>query len=309
MYAREENITAFNLFDRDTVLHLRVPFSFYLLPVFWCGLSQASTLHLTNTIIVFVALHLFIYPGSNIYNSFMDKDTGSIGGLKEPPPATRKLYYASIVVDIAGLALCSLAGWQNVLVMMGYVAFSKAYSWERTRLKKYGYLGWASVMFFQGGYTYMLANMAAEDVHGLSWFTVKNIECMVFASLIIGGYYPLTQIYQHEEDSSRGDLTISYKLGIRGTFIFAALLFLVGTFIVYHYFTTYYSNSHFFVFMSCLLPVVGYFGYWFTRTLRDNRYADYDHAMRMTRLSALCMVVCYTILLWLNVSSGRLQLL
>jgi 1,4-dihydroxy-2-naphthoate octaprenyltransferase len=245
MYAEKENITPLNIFDRDTLLHLRVPFSFYLLPVFCFGISQSAHIYLTNTAIVFIALHLFIYPGSNIYNSYMDKDTGSIGGLKEPPPVTRKLYYASIVVDVAGLLICSLTGWQNVLVMAGYTAFSKAYSWDGIRLKKYGYLGWASVMFFQGGYTFMLANMAAENAQNLAWFTPKHLESMLFASLIIGGYYPLTQIYQHDEDNERGDLTISYKLGIIGTFLFAGILFLAGSGVLLHYCYTYYTMAHF----------------------------------------------------------------
>src|SRR5579871_667568 len=88
-----KNTGLFTIFDRDTVLHLRVPFSFYLLPVFCFGISQAATIHVTDTWIVFIALHLLIYPGSNVYNSYMDKDTGSIGGLEHPPPVTPKLYY------------------------------------------------------------------------------------------------------------------------------------------------------------------------------------------------------------------------
>src|SRR4051794_24500682 len=142
-----KNLTLRSIFERDTILHLRIPFSYFLLPIFIFGISQASTIHLAQTIIVFIALHLFIYPGSNIYNSYMDKDTGSIGGLKNPPPVTKKLYYASIIFDTAGLLVCSLAGWQNMLIMAGYVAFSKAYSWYGIRLKKYTYLGWVSVMF------------------------------------------------------------------------------------------------------------------------------------------------------------------
>jgi 1,4-dihydroxy-2-naphthoate octaprenyltransferase len=295
-----KNISLVSLFDRDTLLHLRVPFSFYLLPVFWFGISQAPHIELKSAVIVFIALHLFIYPGSNIYNSFMDKDTGSIGGLKNPPPATPKLYYASIVVDIAGLALPAIAGWEMSLLLAGYVAFSKAYSWTRIRLKKYGYSGWASVMFFQGGYTYMMASMATEGHITAAWFSPKNLECMLFASLIIGGYYPLTQIYQHEEDSERGDLTISYHLGIKGTFVFALIMFLCGAGVVFHYFSTYYDTTHFLVFLGCIAPVLGYFLYWFGKTLKDKSYANYDHSMRMTQLSAVCMVVCFTIIMYLN---------
>jgi 1,4-dihydroxy-2-naphthoate polyprenyltransferase len=289
-----------SVFDRDTVLHLRIPFSFFLLPVFCFGISQVANFHSADTVIVFIALHLFIYPGSNVYNSYMDKDTGSIGGLEHPPPVTGKLYVASIIFDIAGLLLCSLSSWQNAMVMAGYVGFSKAYSWHGIRLKKYGLAAWASVMFFQGGYTFMLANMAAAGDVSLQWFTLKNIEGMVISSLLIGGFYPLTQIYQHDEDSSRGDFTISYKLGVTGTFIFTAVLFICGTLVAYHYFNQYYGISHFFIFLACLLPAVGYFSYWFVKTYRNSAFADYHHAMRMNKVGSLCMIICFSIIFYLN---------
>ena len=292
------NITS--IFDHDTILHLRIPFSFFLLPVFCFGVSQASTIRITDTLIVFFAMHLLIYPGSNVYNSYMDKDTGSIGGLEHPPPVTPKLYYASIIFDIAGLSICALSSWQNALVMAGYVAFSKSYSWHGIRLKKYAYLAWASVMFFQGGYTFMLAHMAAEGNVSIQWFTTKNIECMVISSLLIGGFYPLTQIYQHDEDSQRGDFTISYRLGIIGTFIFTAVLFLCGTVIAYNYFTAYNALSHFIIFLACLLPAVAYFAYWFVITSKNRARADYTHAMRMNKVASLCMIICFTIILYLN---------
>ena len=300
MNTAKENITLSNLFTRDTVAHLRIPVSFFLLPVFCFGVSQAFSIYVTNTIIVFIALHLFIYPASNIYNSYMDKDTGSIGGLENPPPVTRKLYYASIIFDIAGLLLCAFAGWQNVLVMAGYIAFSKSYSWYGIRLKKYTYLGWFSVMFFQGGYTYMLANMAAVNQFGSNWFTPKNLECMLFASLIIGGSYPLTQIYQHGEDSQRGDFTISYRLGIMGTFIFTAAFFSAGAIVALHYFISYYTLLQFFIFLSCLSPVMIYFSLWFWKTAKNKKFADYRHAMFMNKISAVCMVICFTIILIIN---------
>lgn len=293
-----------SLFDRDTILHLRIPFSYFLLPVFFFGISQAPYIHVTNTLIVFVALHLFIYPGSNVYNSYMDKDTGSIGGLKNPPPVTRRLYYASIVFDVAGLLLCSVTGWRNTLIMAGYVAFSKAYSWYGIRLKKYTYLSWISVMFFQGGYTYMLANIAAQnhgDISvGLEWFTSKNLEAMLFASLIIGGSYPLTQVYQHEEDSSRGDFTISYRLGIIGTFIFSSVLFVAGTATILHYFTAYYSLSQFFTYLACTAPVLVYFTYWFAGSVRNRQFADYGHSMLMNKISSTCMIICFAIIFIMN---------
>jgi 1,4-dihydroxy-2-naphthoate polyprenyltransferase len=292
--------TAF--FDRDTLLHLRLPFSFFLLPIFCFAISQSESINLRNTLLVFISLHFFIYPGSNSYNSYMDEDKGSIGGLKNPPPVTRKLYHVSIFFDAAGLLLCLLIHWKMMLLMLIYIGVSKAYSWKKIRLKKYGYTGWLVVMLFQGGYTFLLVNMASESNFDLSWFSNKNIECMLIASLLIGGYYPLTQIYQHEEDSSRGDLTISYKLGITGTFVFTGIMFLIACIVAYHYFVSFYDLRQFFIFIYCLVPVILYYLYWFIKTIKDKSNANYSNAMRITFISSACMIVCFSIIFFLNQS-------
>lgn len=288
------------IFDRDTVRLLRIPFSFFLLPIFIFGISQAAAIDWVDTSILFVILHLFIYPGSNAYNSYMDKDKGSIGGIKAPPPVTQNLYIASMIFDATGLLLSFIIGWKMVLLVAIYVIVSKAYSWHRIRLKKYGVLSWIVVVLFQGAYTYMVVNMTAASNFDWDWFTQKNIGCMCIATLLIGAFYPLTQVYQHQEDRERGDITISYKLGVMGTFIFAAILFLLASGVGYFYFSTYYSLGHFTIFNVCLLPVTGYFLYWFYQSWRDRSRADFTHTMRMTLVSSTCMIVCFTVLFFLN---------
>ncbi len=289
-----------NIFDRDTILHLRIPFSLFLFPIFCFALSQTAVIDWFNTAIIFISLHFFIYPGSNVYNSYMDDDKGSIGGLKNPPPATIKLYYASIIFDIIGLLLCLFVNGWLALMMLIFVLVSKAYSWRGIRLKKYGILSWLIVMVFQGGFTFLIVHMSSSDSFNIAWFNLKNIESMMIASLLIGGFYPLTQIYQHEEDSRRGDFTISYRLGIIGTFIFSALLFLLANLVGYFYFLTFYSIQYFLILNICLLPVIVYFLYWFVKTMGNKQLVDFTHAMRMTILSSLCMIVCFTIIFFLN---------
>ncbi|MBC8046441.1 MAG: UbiA prenyltransferase family protein [Fimbriimonadaceae bacterium] len=288
------------IINRDTLLHLRLPFSYFLFPIYCFGISQTDSINWFNSIMVFIVLHFFIYPGSNVYNSFMDEDTGSIGVLKNPPPVTRKLYYASIICDSVGLLLCVLIGWEMFLLMILYIAASKIYSWKRTRIKKYAYGGWALVILFQGAYTFLLVHMSAENNFSLDWFTSKNIFCMLLATLLIGGYYPLTQIYQHTEDKLRGDITISYRLGIYGTFIFTGILFLLACAVAFYYFTNWYYFKQFILFMACLFPVILYYFYWFAKTLNDKKHADFSHTMRMTFISSTCMIICFIILFFLN---------
>ena len=286
--------------NKDVWHHLRLPFSYFLLPIFCFALSQSQLINTYNAVLVFIALHFFIYPGSNSYNSYMDKDTGSIGGLKEPPPVTRNIYYASIVCDCIGLFISLLINFKMFVLILVYIGVSKAYSWTGIRLKKYTWSGWMVVILFQGGYTYMLVKMCCDNRFDTGWFTHENYMGIIMATLLIGGYYPLTQIYQHQEDSERGDVTISYRLGVMGTFIFSALLFMAATAVAYFYFNTYYSNSHFFVFVLSLLPISVYFIYWIAITYQNKQLADYEHTMRMTLISSTCMIICFGILFYLN---------
>jgi len=56
---------------------------------------------------------------------------------------------------------------------------------------------------------------------------------MSVASFFIGSVYPLTQIYQHETDKNDGVISISYKLGYNGTFVFSVYYFSVATVFLY----------------------------------------------------------------------------
>jgi 1,4-dihydroxy-2-naphthoate polyprenyltransferase len=286
---------------KDIFLHLRLPFSYFLLPVYFFALSQAETIVIQNCILLFIALHFFIYPGSNLYNSFMDKDTGSIGALKNPPPATRDLYYASIFFDLAGLLILLPAGITVIFLTIIYILVSKAYSWDKTRIKKYPYSGWLVVILFQGGYTFMLTGMIATENVSLEWFTDKNLFGMLISTLLIGAYYPITQIYQHKQDSERGDFTISYKLGVNGTFIFCLFLFITSSLIALYYFITFYSISHFYIFIISLLPAILFFLWWFKKSIKNQAAVNFENTMRMTAVSSTCMLVAFIMLLVLNV--------
>ena len=82
------------------------------MPVFLFALATASNLELNKSILVFVIIHLFLYPASNGYNSYFDKDEQSIGGLKNPPPVNKGLYYLSLAFDLVALLLGLFIGWE-----------------------------------------------------------------------------------------------------------------------------------------------------------------------------------------------------
>ncbi len=69
---------------RSTIQLLRFHFSFFLMPVYWYALSQVVNPNGFRAIFIFFILHLLIYPSSNGFNSYMDRDEGSVGGIRSP---------------------------------------------------------------------------------------------------------------------------------------------------------------------------------------------------------------------------------
>ena len=68
------------MLTRSTWLHLRIPFSYFLMPVFFFALGISPNLVESRLLWLFLIVHLFLYPASNGYNSYFDKDVKSIGG-------------------------------------------------------------------------------------------------------------------------------------------------------------------------------------------------------------------------------------
>ena len=77
------------------------------MPVFWFGLSALrEPFSGWRAVGVFVVLHLLAYPASNGYNSYYDRDEGSIGGLRTPPKVSPELLHLVWLFD----ALAVLGG-------------------------------------------------------------------------------------------------------------------------------------------------------------------------------------------------------
>lgn len=291
-----KQIPVISWFDKSTIKHLRLPFSFFLMPVFLFALSQAATIDWHSTIIAFVILHLFIFPSSNGYNSYQDKDETSIGGLKYPPKVTENLFYATLLLDIVAL-LCGLfvSIYFSFFVMI-FVIMSRAYSYRNIRLKKYAVIGFLTVFIFQGAFVYLIAYSAIAGT-SVEIYSFNNILCMSVASLFIGSIYPLTQIYQHQADKKDGVISISYKLGYIGTFIFSAILFSIATIILFYYFNSKNQQVALMIFLLIMMPVVTKLSIWFNKVRKDSANANFENTMTMNLLTSACMNSYFLILI------------
>ncbi len=266
----------------STIQLLRFQFSFFLMPVFWLSLSQVNNIDSTSTILVFFILHLLVYPASNGYNSYMDRDTGSIGGIKNPKQPTRQLYLVTVFMDLAALA-CSLyiSSW-FFLGILAFITASRAYSYRGIRLKKYPVTGYLTVIFCQGGLIFFLV------MHGCSVSRTLDIPLLgvLAASLLIGGFYPLTQVYQFIQDKQDGIITLSYKLGYRGTFLFTSVIYATAMIVLAIYLHTNNNLNGFFIIQLFFIPVLVFFSWWFYKVYHDVREASFVNSMRMNLLAS-----------------------
>lgn len=278
----------------STIQLLRIHFSFFLMPVYWFALSQLGMINYTDAALIFIILHVLVYPASNGYNSFMDRDTESIGGIEKPMQPTKQLFYFTVALDISAVSLSLLVSLFFTIGIAAYILVSRAYSYRGIRLKKHPLIGYLSVIIFQGAVTFWLV------YHGAS--SNKTMEVpwvlMLVASLLIGGFYPLTQIYQHQADKQDGVTTISYLLGYKGTFIYCGLLYGIAFSLLAWYFFSGLQATAFYVLSVVMLPVLPYFFLWASKVWKNTAEANFRHTMCMNLIAAVCSNTAFiTILL------------
>jgi 1,4-dihydroxy-2-naphthoate octaprenyltransferase len=282
------------MLQRSTIQLLRFHFSAFLLPVYLFGLSQVETIHNGRAILVFIILHVLVYPSSNGYNSYMDRDTSAIGGLANPQQPTRQLFVVSVIMDALAVLISIFISPLFSLGILLYIAASRAYSYRGIRLKQYPVIGFLTVFIFQGGWIYFLTVHSCSDP---VTYQVSILSC-VTASLLIGALYPLTQVYQHEADRKDGVTTISYMLGKRGSFVFSAFMFLSATGSIFRLLVN--RLNHFFLYLLILLPVVLFFLYWMMKVWKNEEAANFRNSLVMNVLATFCTAAFFITLIILN---------
>ncbi len=277
------------MFSLSTLLHLRIPFSFFLMPVYIFSLAISPNFTASRILWSFLIIHLLLYPASNGYNSYFDKDEKSIGGLKNPPPVNRELYVVALLFDGLAILLGLKISLLFSVMLLIYGLASKAYSHPSIRLKKYPIMGWLVTGFFQGFFTFLMC-YEGINAFGLNGFFKASILIpAALTSLMLLGNYPMTQIYQHEEDKKHGDKTLSIALGIKGTFLFTFIVFTIAIIGFMMYFISFFNSRYAILFISFLSPVLVYFSIWFLKAKKSERLVTYGRTMWLNFISAICL--------------------
>jgi len=186
----------------------------YVLAVGWSGVRDGVALG--DALLALVIWVVFLNGGTLAINSVFDRDEGDIGYLNAPPPLPRYLLHFSVALLVAGQLLSGLlpAGFQIAYAIC--FLMSILYSVPPFRFKAVAGVDWVINMWGFGTLTPYAAWAATgrplDFGHGL----VLLAFCPLFA-----GLYPLTQLYQFDEDRRRGDRTLALILGMRKSLIVA----------------------------------------------------------------------------------------
>ena len=196
-------------------------------PIFLWGYLLAGGALNATLLIAYLSFHLFLYAGGTALNSYYDRDEGPVGGLANPPPPPKYLLEFSLVWQLVGFLLalyvnltvaCHL--FRHVLDV--YRLFTPAHPLEGQTGSGacYNHAGQGILPFYAGWATALGGLIGGGDV--------SAIVPALSATLIIGGMYPLTQIYQLDADAERGDLTAARFLGVENSFRVALASVAIG---------------------------------------------------------------------------------
>jgi 4-hydroxybenzoate polyprenyltransferase len=156
--------------------------------------------------------------GTLAVNSAFDKDEGDIAYLRAPPQPPPHLFTFGTALMIFGLGVATalpMMYWRAYACCLG---LSLLYSVPPFRLKAVAGIDWFINMWGFG----TLTPFAGWAATGLPVGRVGEIVLLAFCPLF-AALYPLTQLYQLEDDRRRGDRTLASVLGAKASLALASV--------------------------------------------------------------------------------------
>jgi 4-hydroxybenzoate polyprenyltransferase len=205
-------------------LHLRLHYQFFLLSGgYLLGGLMAGQMDAGQFWLQFLNVHILLFGGATAYNSFWDKDEGPIGGLKNPPKMTRWMHSVSLLFMFAGWIWAYQVGTVYFLVYGFSLLLFWLYSTPHGRWKGKPHLSLAAIALSTGLNSVLLGATAAGGS-----LSVTLVLAATGASLVLLSLYPISQIYQFDEDEKRGDITYASYYGINGVKRFYLYSYFMG---------------------------------------------------------------------------------
>lgn len=222
---------------------LRLCYQLQLGPIFAWGFllgggKLASSTEIARFVGLFLIFHIGAFGGMTALNSFYDRDETPIGGMWNPPKIPPKLGQFAWLIQLGGLAFMLPFGAILCAIYTALLLLSWLYSHPKPRGKGRPFASLVIVSVGQGVLDCLAgafsanafsANAFSANAFSANAFLTGNFTIsstrfgaafvlgMLGATLTVAAFYPLTQLYQAQEDSARGDRTLALWLLARGS--------------------------------------------------------------------------------------------
>lgn len=206
------------------LVHLRLHYQIFILSGgYLLGGLYASQLAIRPFVIQFFVVHVLLNGGVTAYNSYWDDDDGPIGGVENPPKMAPWMHHAAIVLQLVGLALAWPLGATYVGLYASTMILSVLYSRRGPRWKGHPILSLVAVGIGTGTNTFWMGAIAAgRSVDG------SLVVAGVGVAALLLSLYPVSQIYQIDDDAAQGDRTFAVAFGLEGVRRFFFVLYPLG---------------------------------------------------------------------------------
>jgi 1,4-dihydroxy-2-naphthoate octaprenyltransferase len=268
--------------------------SLIFLPVFLFAISQTQDINWLHTTLFFVVMFILVQPSIRMQITYANMQLSKCD-IAETEQA-KKLFKISTAMDGLAVVFSTLIFSLEVGAgVLTYLLLSKLHNSNPIRLKKYAIISWLLTMAMQGVLLFALTQYACGKI-----MLITNVFALQATTFFVGFIFPLLQMYTHQQDANRGDLTISLRLGLKGTFTLSLVAFLVAVLFMGLHFYNIKKLFHFYLFLLFLSPVAAYFFWWRKNTKIQPLAANHTFTKLFIIITTICMGLFSLVLIYLN---------
>lgn len=245
----------------------------------------------------FVLWHLGLYGGATAFNSYWDKDEGPIGGLKNPPPMRPWMRWASFFLMMVPAPFLMYDIVSDNLPMVSFAVYVLsfllfwAYSSPLLRWKGHPYLSVLVIFLSTGTNGFFMGYFSSS---GMSFSLLSLLAALGVASILVS-LYPISQLFQLEEDRNRGDRTLALQIGVKGVRTYYMYTYSFGSILV----SASLSFNHLGLAIFFILASLG--GFLLTYSVLHDLMGteeEYKQVMRIKYLSSFSFLLYILIAAW-----------
>jgi 4-hydroxybenzoate polyprenyltransferase len=284
---------------KNFVIHLRLHYQFFILSGgYLLGGLYSDQISWGAYILQFLNVHVLLFGGATAFNSYWDRDEGAIGGLKNPPPLQHWMRSAALGLMALGTGLAFFGGPAFLFVYFMSAVLFWLYSTPKARWKGHAWLSLIAIGVSTGTNSFWLGYLAADPVSSATsaaWIASLAVACVLLS------IYPISQLYQIDEDLKRGDRTFAARFGRTGVRLFFVSMFTFGVLGLLCSWVLRVPSG--WKSGGVLAGIAAAVGFWIWRTLSQlvGDKAEYSHVMSIKYRTSLSFVaflmVCHALLL------------